>query len=290
MMSVLVIGSVVELVACKLSDNFRIGESILMSDYDSSIGNDSAIVAIALSRLGHSVSIMAFNQVSKAIQKKINSYNINTDLCNISDNKIVTIVIEEKSGQRTFITSKYKYSLPKRFFEDKYSWVYIDLYDEHMGMVDRIIRDNQDFFSKHNVWVNVSSSNYYIKCKLISKYGIEKVLIQVSCRWESVNHIIDNIKRILPSSVIIATCGHKGSVLFKDGNKSFVKPAEVYDYYNYIGAGAFFAAYFIDMYSKNKSLTKAQNEATEKVSYLCSNRHMFLLDAMNDIRSVIDSE
>ena len=149
-MSVLIIGNVVNFMACRLNNQLIIGNSMTIKEFSSSVGNDSAIVAIALAMAGKEVSLMSINKVDKKAKDILLKNKVNMELSEEIEAEVTTIMIEEKEGRRTFITSEFV-QIQSDFYEKEYELIYIDLYDENINFIKNIWENHKCYFDKCTV-------------------------------------------------------------------------------------------------------------------------------------------
>jgi len=265
-MKIYIIGNFVDFTICKIKSPIRWGESCIASEIRTTIGNDAAIVAIVLSKLGHPITYGLLNPIPEVLADKINSFRIQIQNLEINNSGGKTFLIEDASGERTFISTYGKmnnlYSIPQDT-----QYIYFDLYDENVENLEYLMsqllnRQNISFFC------NLSANGIEEKCHILKQYNMDTVYLQFSCDKELAETMIMTILQILPKAILIVTCGVQGSYLAYFGCLEYL-PANVRKNDSFLGAGAFFSAFFLDALFHKQSLLSAQKYASKNVGILC---------------------
>ncbi len=278
-MKIYIIGNFVDFTICKIKSPIRWGESCIASEIRTTIGNDAAIVAIVLSKLGHPIIYGLLNPIPEVLADKINSFRIQIQNLEINNSGGKTFLIEDASGERTFISTYGKmnnlYSIPQDT-----QYIYYDLYDENVENLEYLMsqllnRQNISFFC------NLSANGIEEKCHILKQYNMDTVYLQFSCDKKLAETMIMTILQILPKAILIVTCGVQGSYLAYFGCLEYL-PANVRKNDSFLGAGAFFSAFFLDALFHKQSLLSAQKYASKNVGILCEKgEDTVLLNAIN---------
>lgn len=237
-MKIFIVGNFVDFTICRIKNFIKLGESYVASEIKSTIGNDAAIVAIVLSKLGHSIIYGLLNPITEVLAKKIGLLEIKVQNLEINSSGGKTFLIEDASEKRTFISSYGKmnnsYSIP---YDVKY--IYFDLYDENIKSLEYLIFQLLGR-QKICLFCNLSANNIRDKCYILSRYNIDTVYIQFSCDKSLAKSMIITV---LPKATLIVTCGMQGSYIAYSGYLKYL-PVNVRKNGNFLGAGAFFRLSF----------------------------------------------
>lgn len=278
-MSVFIVGNIVDFTICKLKTPIRRGESCIASEIQSTIGNDAAIVAIVLAKMGYPIVFGMLNPITQSLADKIDSFGIKIQNLKIDNSTGKTVLLESISGERTFISSYGELNYSYHITDDT-KYIYFDLYDENyedFQILMSKLKNRKDI----QLFVNLSSSNLIDKCCFLSRFNkMNTIYIQLSYNKELVESTIRMVSQILPEAILILTCGCYGSYL-SYVNKINYLAANVCKNDNYLGTGAFFSAFFLNALYNNRSLISAQEYATKNVGSLCKKGLPILLDAIN---------
>lgn len=277
-MSIFIVGNFVDFTICKFNTSIKWGESCIASEIQSTIGNDAAIVAMVLAKLGRPIVYGLLNPITESLVKKMNSFGIQIQNLEINNSLGKTILLEDEFGTRTFISTYGKISNSYSVPHDT-QYIYFDLYDENIENLENLLVqliDRQDI----RLFINLSSSNIKEKCCILAKYKLGSVYIQFSCKKELVESMIMTVSNILPYAIVIITCGQQGSYIF-DSNNLIYLAAQKCKNDNFLGAGAFFSAFFINALFYKQSLINAQKYASKNVGILCKYELPILIDTIN---------
>ena len=129
-MSVFIVGNIVDFTICKLKTPIRWGESCIASEIQSTIGNDAAIVAIVLAKMGYPIVFGMLNPITQSLADKIDSFGIKIQNLKIDNSTGKTVLLESISGERTFISSYGELNYSYHITDDT-KYIYFDLYDEN---------------------------------------------------------------------------------------------------------------------------------------------------------------
>lgn len=265
-MKIFIIGNFVDFTICRIKSPIRWGESCIASEIKSTIGNDAAIVAIVLTKLGQPIVYGLLNPLTEVIADKVNFWRIQIQNLEINNSGGKTFLIEDAMGKRTFISAygemKNLYSIP-----DDVQYIYFDLYDENIQNLEYLmsqLKNRKDTC----LFFNLSASAIRDKCCLLNKYNIGTIYIQFSCDKELAEFMIKTVLEILPEAILIVTCGDQGSYLAYFGYLEYI-PINARKKDSFLGAGAFFSAFFLNAIFHKQSLLSAQKYASKNVGVLC---------------------
>lgn len=265
-MKIFIIGNFVDFTICRIKNPIRWGESCIASEIKSTIGNDAAIVAIVLAKLGHPVVYGLLNALTEALANKVNFWRIQIQNLEINNSGGKTFLIEDALGKRTFISAYGEmnnlYTIP-----NDVQYIYFDLYDENVPNLEYLmsqLKDREDVC----LFLNLSASAIRDKCCLLNRYNIGTIYIQFSCDKELAESMIIAALEILPEAVLIVTCGDQGSYLAYFGYLEYI-PIDAIKNDSFLGAGAFFSAFFLNAIFHKQSLLRAQKYASKNVGILC---------------------
>ncbi len=265
-MKIFIIGNFVDFTICRIKSPIRWGESCIASEIKSTIGNDAAIVAIVLTKLGQPIVYGLLNPLTEVIADKVKFWRIQIQNLEINNSGGKTFLIEDAMGKRTFISAygemKNLYSIP-----DDVQYIYFDLYDENIQNLEYLmsqLKNRKDTC----LFFNLSASAIRDKCCLLNKYNIGTIYIQFSCDKELAEFMIKTVLEILPEAILIVTCGDQGSYLAYFGYLEYI-PINARKKDSFLGAGAFFSAFFLNAIFHKQSLLSAQKYASKNVGVLC---------------------
>lgn len=206
------------------------------------------------------------NPLTEVIADKVNFWRIQIQNLEINNSGGKTFLIEDAMGKRTFISAygemKNLYSIP-----DDVQYIYFDLYDENIPNLEYLmsqLKNRKDTC----LFFNLSASAIRDKCCLLNKYNIGTIYIQFSCDKELAESMIKTVLEILPEAILIVTCGDQGSYLAYFGYLEYI-PINARKKDSFLGAGAFFSAFFLNALFHKQSLLSAQKYASKNVGVLC---------------------
>ena len=265
-MKIFIIGNFVDFTICRIKSPIRWGGSYIASEIKSTIGNDAAIIAIVLAKLGYPIVYGLLNPITEVLADKISSWRIQIQNLEINNSAGKTFLIEDTLGNRTFISAYGKmnnlYTIP---YDIRY--IYFDLYDENIENLEYLmfqLRGRKDVC----LFLNLSASAIRDKCCLLNKYDIGTIYIQFSCDKKLAESMIKTVLEILPEAILIVTCGDRGSYLAYFGYLEYI-PINARKNDSFLGAGAFFSEFFLNAIFHKQSLLSAQKYASKNVGVLC---------------------
>ncbi len=279
-MDICIFGDIVNFIYCKAIGEIVLGESQSIDTIISTTGNDAAIVTFVLAKLGKKALFVPLSFVSSKHLHQMETAGISVIDPKIWDPGGKTVLVEDGSGQRTFLSACPpffdKIRVPKGA-----EFLYIDFYEEYIDILCQFLNEVEKSECTC-LYINLSSSNIIEKAAFLSGYERKPDFIQFSCDESDALQILETISCYLKESVLIATYGSSGSCMLSNGEKHFYR-SDHPDGRDIMGAGAFFSAYYISAFCETKHVVLAHSYACQETSRLCQNSTNILLQSLSEV-------